>query len=235
MTLVAAFRCQKGGILLCADREESYGPTKREVDKIYRMRDLVTCEVFIADSGPGNIIRLATEEIHASFIKAKAAGEDALIEHRGIVEQGLGVIYEKFPEMLLEDPMNLVIVVAPRESPTHPLLYHTDGWAMIPESFYIAHGSGKAISDYLADRLYVPYMHGQLDKGMVGLLAAFILREAERSVVGVGMGANMVFINEGESAFSFVGPENFKGDSYFFVFDVGFDFGERSEPPPVRV
>jgi hypothetical protein len=44
MTLAAAFRCQNGGILLCADREENDGVTKRQIDKIYHIKTIPTCD-----------------------------------------------------------------------------------------------------------------------------------------------------------------------------------------------
>jgi hypothetical protein len=42
------------------------------------------------------------------------------------------------------------------------------------------------------------------------ILAAFILREAGDSSLGVGMGANMVFIHEGEKALHFMPPATVK-------------------------
>ena len=45
-----------------------------------------------------------------------------------------------------------------------------------------------------ADRLYE---HGRMDKDSMKVVAAFILREAEMAASGVGMGADMQFIHEG--------------------------------------
>ena len=207
MTLVAAFRCQQGGILLCADREENDGYAKREVDKIYRIGEFVPCQVFIAGSGPGNIIRLANEEIHESMKSSAKNGENVFVEHRSIIEQALNAIYVKFAKILKLEPMNLIVVVAPRDSGINPLLYQTDTSVLIPESFYVAHGSGKIVADYLSDRLYRPYQNGRLDKGMIGLVAAFILREAEHSGIGVGMGFDMVFIHENNKSLHFIPPK----------------------------
>ena len=77
------------------------------------------------------------------------------------------------------------------------MLYRTEAAALIPEPYFYAVGSGKPVADYLADRLYE---HGRLGKRDLVILAAFILREAGESSIGVGMGANMVFINEGDKA-----------------------------------
>ena len=67
MTLVAAFRCKNGGILLCADREENDGFLRREVNKICRIRELIPCEFFIAGAGKSAIITNARLEIHKSM------------------------------------------------------------------------------------------------------------------------------------------------------------------------
>ncbi len=134
MTLIAALRCRQGGILVCADREENDGCGKREVDKIYRICEFIPCEFFIAGSGPGNVIRLANEEIHESLKAASKAGEDVLVEHRGILEQSLNTIYSKFGKVLKPEPMNLIVVVAQRQLGTVPLLYQTDGQVLVPES-----------------------------------------------------------------------------------------------------
>ena len=100
--------------------------------------------------------------------------------------------------------MYLIVIVASRAPGIVPLLYRTEGDVLIPEPIYTAHGSGKTISDYLADRLFE---YDRLDKGMVGILAAFIFREAERSATGVGMGTDMVFIHEGNKKLHFITPD----------------------------
>jgi len=210
MTLVAAFRCQQGGILLCADREENDGYAKREVDKIYRIGELPACEVFLAGAGPGNVIRLANQEIHLSLGKASANHVDVLAQHCNLIEEALTAICVRFAEVLELEPMNLIIVVAPRSVGSVPLLYQAQGNVLIPETYYVAHGSGKTISDYLSDRLYKPIQHGRLDKGMLGLLATFILREAGESSAGVGLGFDMVFIFDGNKELHFIPPASVK-------------------------
>lgn len=72
---------------------------------------------------------------------------------------------------------------------------------LIREEFYAAEGSGKYISDFLADRLYTP----RLAKGQVFLLASLIFRETGRAVSGVGPGAEMVLIYNGNRAIGFYG------------------------------
>ena len=197
MTLIAAFRCRNGGILLCADREENDGYAKREVDKIYRVPLLIPCEFFIAGAGPTSIITNACNEIHRSIKQAADNGTDVLVEHEKLLKDGLKSIHKQYAKTLLSWPMSLIIVVAPRAGGTVPLLYRTEGEILIPEPIYTAHGSGKVVCDYLADRLFE---YDRIDKSYLALLAAFIFREAERSATGVGLGANMIFIHEGNKS-----------------------------------
>ena len=206
MTLVAAFRGRENGILLCSDREENDGFSKRAIDKIYRIRELLPCEVFIAGAGPVSVIVNACGEIHRSFRRSADAGQDVLLEHRELLKSSLKMIQKEYAKTLREFPIGLIIVIAPRALHTPPLLYRTDGEMLIPESGYAAYGSGKTISDYLADRLY---KHG-LQKYALALLAAFIFREAGESSVGVGLGTDMVFIHEGDKSLHIIPPSAVK-------------------------
>jgi hypothetical protein len=71
---------------------------------------------------------------------------------------------------------------------------------LVQESLYAA-GSGKFISDFLADRLY---QHG-IGKAQLLLLASFIFREAGQAVSGVGFEAEMVLIYKGTDHPNFTG------------------------------
>jgi 20S proteasome alpha/beta subunit len=195
MTLVAAFRCQNGGLLLCADREESDGYNRREVDKIYRI-NMLPCQVFITGSGQSGIFTKVCSDIHGSLIKAFSDGVDVLNEHRDLIETSLRHIHEQYPNNL-GTGLDLIIVFAPLAQGNVPILYRTELAMIIPESYYCAYGSGKPISDYFSDRLYE---YGRLDKDSMKVLAAFILREAEESSAGVGLGADMMFIHEGDKS-----------------------------------
>jgi 20S proteasome alpha/beta subunit len=203
MTLAAAFRGPKGGILLCSDQEwNDAGVSKRQIDKNYRIGGLPLCEFFVSGSGPDTAIIKAWAEMHKSFLEASNAGRDVLEEHQVIFESVLAGVCKQQAETLKLWPMNLLIVVAPRALDKVPILYRTDNDVLIPEPFYYAVGSGKQVADYLADRLYE---FGRLRKRELVTLAAFILREAGESSIGVS-GGNMVFINEGEKAMHYMGP-----------------------------
>jgi 20S proteasome alpha/beta subunit len=194
MTLVAAFRAREGGILLCADRKEEEGYTQREIDKIYYIQELHAFQVFIAGAGPTTIINKANEYIHKSLRLADADKRTNLLaEHCAYFEGSLKTVYEKYAKELRDCPMGLIIVVAPRIVGSIPILYKTDGAVLSAELTYCSHGSGRMISDYFADRLY---KHGMTNNALA-LLAAFIFREAERKASGIGLGTDMVLINQG--------------------------------------
>jgi 20S proteasome alpha/beta subunit len=205
MTLVNAFRCRNGGILLCADREENDGYNKREVDKIFRIRELHAFDVFIAGAGPGGVITKSSVEIHQALLRKEYGGSDLINEHSQIIETSLKSIHKQYSAHLKPYPMNLLIVIAFRTEHS-PLLYRTELAMLIPEATYAACGTGKPISDYLSDRLY----RQPLDKRALGVLAAFISREAEASASGVGFGMDMVFIQEDDRSFHFIPPNKVK-------------------------
>lgn len=202
MTLVAAFRCPKGGIMLCADREENDGYTRREVQKIYETT-VHSCQIFTAGSGPSGLALNAQSDIAKTIAAEHEKGVDVLAEHRRIIEGVLRDIHKQYKAHLRSGNLELLIVVAPLVGRNVPLLYRTEWDMLIPSPTYAAAGSGKAIADYLADRLYE---HGRLDKDSLKVVGAFILREAEKAAAGVGMGADMQFIHEGDRSVHHLSP-----------------------------
>jgi hypothetical protein len=197
MTLVNAFRARNGGILLCADREEHEWYSKNEIEKIYPITtDLKSCAVFITGAGPSEIIGKAYENVHKTLLQADRGKYDVVAEHQTLIEGSLRQLYKDYKSVLAKEPMGLIVVIAPRDvrlrTTPPPLLYTTVEWRLRSQQTYCAHGSGKAISDYLTDRLYV---HG-MTNNLLKLLAIFIFREAERKAVGVGMGNDMWLIHE---------------------------------------
>ena len=206
MTLVAAFRCPAGGILLCADREENYGDTKREIGKIFTV-ELPTLQVFIAGSGPTSVVSQAFLEINQALILAFSNGEDMVKVHKRLVEETLKSIHERYADNLKEWDLGLMVIFAPYDRSMVPLLYRSEYSMLVSEPFYVGYGAGKALSDYLADRLYD---YERIDRQTLIAVAAFIFREVERSVGGVGLGVDMVFIREGNPFTLKIGKDNVK-------------------------
>lgn len=203
MTLIAGFRASQGGVLLCSDREEDDGISKRSVNKLYRPRDLRSCEVFITGAGPTAPIKNAVTEIHKSLKQHEDNGEDIVATHHAIIEASLKSIHRRYAKVLKSWPLSLIIVVAPRGNEYFPLLYHSDGEMLDPEARYVTHGSGKAVADYLASRLY----SDDLQKKWLIVSAALIFREAGETSSGVGFGSDMVLIHNGGKQLQMFGHE----------------------------
>jgi len=207
MTLVAAFRCQRGGLLLCADREELYGDSKREVEKI-SVIELPVGQIFIAGSGPTSAISQAVIEIRHSLIQALTSGEDVVRRHKAIIEATLKSIHERYADNLKDWALGLIVIFAPFDRLTAPLLYWSDYSMLVLEPYYVGYGAGKALSDYLADRLYD--YERNIDDPTLLAIAAFIFREVEHSVGGVGLGVDMMFIREGRPSGLKIGKDHVK-------------------------
>jgi 20S proteasome alpha/beta subunit len=197
MTLVAGFRCKDGGVLLCADREEDDGYNKREIDKIYRIpvQDLISCDIWLAGSGSGDLIRKFQPQLHTALIEAIAIGKDVYEHHENLIQTELAAFHGQWRnEIKRTGPLNFIVVIAPFRPDRVPSLYRTNKAILAPYPEYCAAGTGQPISDYLADRLF---HYDQMDRPLLALLAAFILREAQHSASGVGLGADMKFIHDG--------------------------------------
>ncbi len=92
--------------------------------------------------------------------------------------------------------LTFIIVVAPfmlNRPDLVPVLYRTNKTVLAPYPEYCAAGSGQPICDYLADRLF---HYDRMDRPLLAILAAFILREAQHSASGVGLGGDMKFIDD---------------------------------------
>jgi 20S proteasome alpha/beta subunit len=190
MTLVAAFRSQNGGVLLCADREENDGYIKSDVNKIGHI-EMDQCSVFIAGSGLTSTIKNAETKIHRDLIGAFSAGVDVISHHQSLIESSLKSIHERYSETLYETPMVLIVVFVIHSSGISPIIYRSEGAILVPEPLYVASGSGKMICDYFSGRLYE--YPGLTQENLI-TLAAFIFREANKSASGVGSDVDMNFI-----------------------------------------
>lgn len=227
MTLAAAFRCRTGGVLLCADREEDDGYNKREVDKIYRVpiTHIQECDVFLAGAGPSSLITKAQAAIHGALsekarvikekeeeekknpIRVKMPKESILADHVKLIEAELAAFYKKYSKELKESPVGFIVVVAPYLPNRVPMIYRTERAVLVPVPEYYAYGTGKALCDYFTDRLF---HYDRMDKGALAVLAAFVLREAEASASGVGLGSDMVFIHDGNKSLHFIYKDHVK-------------------------
>lgn len=202
MTLIAAFRAREGGVLLCADREENDGFSKREAEKISRL-SLPQCQMFIAGAGATHLIKKAQAACEEAIAIAAKHGLDLRSNHHHLLEEALEVTYARYVKSQ-NDEIRLLIVIALDSEPRVPILYRSHSAMLVEESLYAAEGIGKFFSDFLANRLY---QHG-IGKAQLLLLASFIFRETAQAVSGVGLGAEMVIIYSGNRTLEFYGPRS---------------------------
>jgi 20S proteasome alpha/beta subunit len=89
MTLIAGFRCSDGGVLLCADREQSDQSAKRQVDKIFRIT--TTQGTFlVAGAGRASIVDNAFMRLDSALKDADARKNNLFDTH---VEEILTVLH----------------------------------------------------------------------------------------------------------------------------------------------
>ncbi len=206
MTLIAAFRCPKGGVLFCADRQEDDGYTKREVGKITRIPvgRLNSCDIWIAGTGNGELIKKFCTQLDASLFLSAQSGSNIFDEHEALIQAELSAFYRQWrTDIKRSNGMIFIIVIAPFKGDHLPILYRTQETALIPHRDYCAAGSGQPIADYLADRIGT-HGYSRMEYRATGIAAAFIMREAQWSSAGVGLGADMIFIQEGTRGFYFI-------------------------------
>jgi 20S proteasome alpha/beta subunit len=194
-------------VLLAADREEidpSYA--KRDVDKIYRI-SATPFEIYMAGSGPSAPIAKANMEIDRAIQKAIANGEDLVSGHQRVIESTLRVVHKQFKSTLDGWPMHLAIVVKLRIPEAPPILYRTDGDALIVEQERVLLGTGMPIADHFAKSLYE---YPCLDKANLLAVAAFIFREAHSSASGVGEHVDMRYLYANSFAVQNLGPDSIR-------------------------
>lgn len=205
MTLVAAFRSMDNSVLLAADREEndpSYA--KRDVDKIHRI-SMKPFEIYIAGAGPSAPIAKANMEIQRALEYAVFDGKDIEGGYHTIIESTLRSIHKQFKTTLDGWPMHLAIVVRLKVPDAPPLLFRTDGDAMITEPERVLLGTGMPIADHFAKCLYE---RQRIDKPNLLAIAAFIFREAHNSASGVGEHVDMRYFYANSLSVQSLGPSS---------------------------
>jgi 20S proteasome alpha/beta subunit len=192
MTLIASFRCSDGGVLLCADREQSQQIAKRSVDKIFR----IPCNqgtFLIAGAGRSSIVDNTFARLETAIKTADANNVNLFDRHQDVIGTVLHEIHEEFIWGKHDEYTRAIklIVTASFVSPhSTPFVYGTDEEILYPHQLYGCAGVGQDLAYYFADKLYNEHLSGE---GTV-LLAAFIFREVSHSVSGVGLGTDMQFL-----------------------------------------
>lgn len=199
MTLVAGFRLDRGGILICADREESNGVAKRSVDKIERF-NLHSSSYVIAGAGSSPVLANALPRIRQSLQDAQKAGKDLPLEHQLVIQSSLRSLYE---EMIWrrndEADRNISLIIAASfgryKGQIRTALYGNYDDTLYPANAYICEGCGRDLAYYLADKLYSGPYPNLPNRPQAIVQAAFIFKEVRESISGVGLGTDMLLVS----------------------------------------
>lgn len=203
MTIAAGFTC-KDGLLLCADREETVGTSKKVVEKIFTLH-ADPWNMTVATGGSSPAADLAVDRLRKEFVRGflkgivntnHSHGVRALEEtHEQIIVDVLTKVYEDhvWKNPRVDHGIQLIIGLSFLETRKQYLYLTHDN---IPQriSTYCCLGYGEDLCTYFAERLYRP----NLSKDETILLAAFIFREVNTAVQFCGKGTDMVLLRPGE-------------------------------------
>ena len=213
MTLIAAFRCRES-ILLCADREESSGMSKKTSDKLQVLMAQPWITV-AANAGSAPLADLAMKRLVKSLGEASCRGLDYLeFNHEKVIIEVLTRLHEEhvWKNPKTDHRINLIIGMSFAETKTQ-YLYVTEDNIPQPINTYCCKGYGEDLCTYFAERLY----EKRLSPDEMILLAALIFREVNASIQFCGKGTDMVLLRPGELAMS--------------IFPDGVESIQRKIPP----
>ncbi len=191
MTVAAGFVC-KGGIVLCADSQETAGDYKFPVEKVVTKVDPWT-EIAIAGSGTGPLVDMATEQL----AKGLLGGHENYTAVEGRLGDVLNELYETpfrlYPVREAEDSVVQLLIAVKVGKMQVPILYQASATAISRVTQYAIIGSGRAVQ-YEVQQLYTPEI------GMAqGILIAVQLMNVAKAVLSsVGGTGRIVTLEVGE-------------------------------------
>jgi hypothetical protein len=178
MTIAIGYRC-KGGVILCADTQETYDGTKRNVPKLIVKESTVPdgppLVLAVAGAGHGPFIDRLVSDMWKAIAgrrnteQAIAAADDAILDHYDRYSKSFG---GKIPDA------ELIYAIRSTEDAR---LFHASG-QIVNECQSQSVGVGHILADYLNDRLHIR------DIGLSYMLqvAVYILKETKKYVDGCG-------------------------------------------------
>lgn len=200
MTIAAGFIC-KQGILICADREESSGASKKVVEKVITLH-ADPWNMTVATAGSSAAADLALKRLKTAFFQYFCSNMLSLSKleanHEQIIIDVLTKVHEEhvWKNQAVDHSFRLVIGLSFLE--LHQCyLYVTQDNIPQPINDYGCVGAGDDLCTYFAERLY----KRELTKDEMILLAAFIFREVNAARQYCGKGTDMVLLRPGELGF----------------------------------
>ncbi|MGB0063729.1 MAG: hypothetical protein WBP85_04720 [Terracidiphilus sp.] len=199
MTLIAGFRLHRGGILVCADREQLTGAGKHSLDKIDRF-SLAGSSYVIAGTGSIPVLANALPRIRQTLQDAEKNGRDLRADHQSIIGGALRPLHE---EMVWGRPdeseraISLIVAASfgQQKGEISTALYGNYGDTLYPANAYLCEGNGQDLAYYLTDSLYSGVYFSLPNRTKALVQAAFIFRGVREAVSGIGLETEMVLLS----------------------------------------
>src|SRR5579863_9455527 len=199
MPLIAGFRLHRGGILVCADREQLTGAGKHSVERIDRF-SLSESSYVVAGTGSVPVLSNALPRIRQYLQDAERHGRDLRAEHQSIIGAALRPLHE---EMVWGRPdenersINLIVAASfgQQKGEITTALYGNYGDTLYPANAYLCEGTGRDLAYYLADNLYSGVYFTLPNRTKAVVQAAFVFRGVREAVSGIGLETGMVLLS----------------------------------------
>lgn len=196
MTIAAGFIC-KDGMVICADREESSGASKKVGQKLVTLH-ADPWNMTVATAGSAAAGDLAVKRLQEAFILQFASTRTDPYGLYGLEQKHEQVIIDVLTKLhedhIWKNPttdhsIKLIIGVSFLKL-NRQYLYLTQDNIPQPIDSYCCMGVGEDLCTYFAERLY----HRQLSIEEMMLLASFIFREVNASIQFCGKGTDMAWL-----------------------------------------
>jgi len=208
MALIAGFRLHRGGILICADRQQLTGAGKHSVEKIDRF-SLSNSSYVVAGTGSSPILANALPQIRQALQEAEKKGKDLRAEHQSIIGAALRPLHE---EMIwgrsdeIERGISLIVAASfgEHKGEITTALYGNYGDTLYPANAYLCEGTGRDLAYYLTDKLYSGVYFSLPNRSKAIVQAGFIFRGVREAVSGIGLETDMVLLSGTERGFRII-------------------------------
>lgn len=184
MTIAIGFRC-KDGVILCADTQETFDGTKRNVPKLVVKNSTNDHPLVLAVAGAGDgplIDRLISDiwnqvSTCSELDDACFAADDEILR-----------IYDRYASSFGGNLPSVELIYAIR-SQDKVRLFHASG-QIVNEVSHRSIGVGHILSDYLTERMFFT----DVGIGTMLQIATYILKETKQYVDGCGGESHIVMI-----------------------------------------
>lgn len=197
MTIIAGFK-SKDGIVICADTQETFGGTKKDVPKLIfqpsEHSDGSTDDVAAAfcGAGDGPFIEKLIDSAWQDSV-----GADTLETLCNRIEDSIKSTYADFGAIFQTGHCPSVDLIYGVKMGGRSKLFHAYGPVVIEKDVYVTAGTGSYIGDYIAGRTTSDHPI-PLDRAVT--LAVYILEEAKKNVEGCGGESHVAILrNDGAS------------------------------------